>query len=51
MPKIDIQLDSSNIGASAWTRNIYAQGGPDFPVLYIRTDFGILPFQQYGQRA
>jgi hypothetical protein len=50
MPKIDIQLDSSNIGSiSLDPQNIYAQGGPDFPVLYIRTDFGIMPFQQYGQ--
>jgi hypothetical protein len=50
MPKIDIQLDSSNIGILGLDpQDIYAQGGPDFPVLYIRTDFGIMPYQQYGQ--
>ncbi len=50
MPRIDVQIDSCNVGViSLDPQDIYAQGGPDFPVLYIRTDFGIAPFQQYGQ--
>lgn len=50
MPKIDIQIDSTIVGIlSLDPQDIYAQGGPDFPVLYIRTDFGITPYQQYGQ--
>ena len=50
MPKTDIQLDSYIIGTiSLDPQDIYAQGGPDFPVLFIRIDFGISPYQQYGQ--
>lgn len=32
-------------------QDLYAHGGPDFPVLFIRTDFGITPYQQYGQQG
>lgn len=50
MPKIDIQLDSSVIGSiNLDPQDIYGHGGPDFPVLNIRIDFGITPYQQYGE--
>lgn len=52
MPKIDIQLDSYNIGnISLDPQDIYAHGGPDFPVLFVRTEFGIWPYQQYQQQG
>src|SRR2546421_9362273 len=50
MPKIDIQFDSYVVGnISLDPQDIYAHGGPDFPVLFIRIDFGIMPHQQYGK--
>ncbi|HET6841456.1 MAG TPA: hypothetical protein VFK06_07180 [Candidatus Angelobacter sp.] len=50
MPKIDLVLDSNNVGNfNLDSQDIYALGGPDFPALHIRIDFGIMPFQQYRQ--
>lgn len=50
MPKTDIQINSTRIGTiSLDAQDIYAHGGPEFPVLLIRIDFGISAYQQYGQ--
>lgn len=50
MPKADLQFDSYIAGSiNLDPQDLYAHGGPDFPVLNIRTDFGITPYQQHGQ--
>src|SRR5215471_14180685 len=49
MPKVNVNLDSARVGQISFEspQNIHAQGGPEFPTLFITVDFGLTGFKEY----